>query len=550
MNCIKYVYASLILIISSSVFAMPPTYTLPSNEWRMISLPLTPPEGAKTVIDLFGDDLGDKDTYGTHWVLFEHDPAEKNPYRKLEVDETIDWKPGKGYWIQQIFGKEKTLTMPSNSYHTKPNPFPITLNPATVLNPEKEKGYNYQWSLVGSPYNETIKFDDLTLSPSGDEKMPCNHKKIGICEKLWRYKKGGYETIEAGGQLNPWDAFWTATNSPEESKITFKTFGTKGSYGTVKKEYSNSVVYHPEFKTKTDTPVIFFAPGWGTTTNCGVRYATMLEFIVSHGYTVICHTASNKSEGAAPIITNFKATVTALKEDLKNDPGINIGLDLQKIGIVGHSSGGGNSFKILQKFSEKGWSGSENGWGENGRFLFVMEPWFAFGMTKDDMKGLEKTNVVFVQFGKDGNNYKLGSTLKKACNTNPIKCYQDPRILLTQYSLLEGIKKEGNNTKDYLIFADAHHRYPRNDREKEGTYEKLLPNEMQGILRPLHALMQYTFREDGVRSYYDQPYEKGYQKLYAREAYDGSHKCDSKTVTKKQVGFDHCGNYKDKVNLP
>jgi hypothetical protein len=476
----------------------------------MISLPLTPPEGANTVETIFGDDLG---TYATDWVLFEYDPAEESGYRELKSDEKLA-DDGKGYWILQISGKEKTLTMPSKSYYnyTKPNPFPIELKHAAGAD-------TYRWNLVGVPFNATTKFNDLTFSP-------------GIVKKLWRYKyaggNGAYEAIEAGGQLNPWDAFWTAADTTENSKITVRTYGAEPNkpFEVVEWEHPYGVLYRPKMEGK--RPVIFFAPGYSTGNNepkCQTKYSTLLNFIASHGYAVICNNADNNNVSSTNIIDHFN---TMVKAPINKGEGKKVSdfIDLTKIGILGHSSGGGHSYKILEKFSEK-----DTNWGKDGRFLFVMEPWFAFGMTKKEMNTLTDTNFVLLQFGEDGNN-----------TTKEGKPYQDPRILLTQYSLT-GIADEN---KDYQIFADADHSYPTGD----GAV-----SEMQGILRPLDALMKYTF-EDPLNEEYreaalevgtDTPYNKdkarSYQKLLETSKYEGDHRCGK--YGEENRTFNHCGDYKD-----
>ncbi len=506
MNFLKFISISFLFIISSSVLAGLPKYTLPSDEWRMISLPLTPPKDTNTIDAIFGDTLG-KGTYDRDWVLYEFN-ASTNQYELLKLENKLE--PGKGYWIIQITGGDKILTMPNNSYYTKPNPFPIELEPAKEAN-------KYQWNLVGLPFNAKTKFNDLVFSN-------------GVHNKLWRYKyaggNGGYETIEAGGQLNPWDAFWTATDDTENSKITVSTFGKESKKGKIaNKEYSGGSVYFPKEKANKPTPVIFYAPGYFTT-DCG-KYSTLLGFIASHGYTAICNTVANSSTEAKDILDSLTKAVDELpKLNLPN------AIDTSKIGVMGFSSGGGHAFKILKEFSDKGW-------GENGRFLFVMEPWFAFDMTKADMKGLKDTNVVFVQFGKDGNNAPVWGRVKGE--------KQDPRILLTEYSLLEGIKPEH---KDYQIFSDAAHMYP-DDGDYEGDSihhpdpKQTRESEMQGILRPLDALMEYTFEnqteesrkaalEVGTDTPYDKDPKKSYQKLYEENDYD--FKCNDRRQN-------YCGSY-------
>jgi hypothetical protein len=292
----------------------------------MISLPLTPPADANKVKDIFGDDLGDK--YNEDWVLYKFD-AKTNQYgTPLEITDKLE--TGKGYWIIQISGESKSLDMPANSYYTKPNPFDIELESTKEVN-------KYQWNLVGLPFNTNIKFNDLTLSP-------------GVHKKLWRYKyaegTGGYETIEGENELTPWDAFWTATKDTQDSKIIVKTFGTEGSHRDKKvvtwKSNDESTVFHRRNGVGR-SPVVFFAPGWGKIdeAQCETeKYAPLWKFITSHGYAVICNNKPNQTTDSSKMIEGFKKA--AVDENVA--PYIN----LKKIGVMGHSSGGGHSFKILK----------------------------------------------------------------------------------------------------------------------------------------------------------------------------------------------------------
>jgi hypothetical protein len=513
MNRIIYSLASFLLLTSSYVFAGLPTYELPNNEWRMISLPLTPPTGEDSVAALFGDDLG-KDAYPDNWVVYQYDVTNNQYGEHLKLNDKLE--SGKGYWIIQETGVIKTLTMPSNSYYTKPNPFQISL-----ANPQG--GAKYQWNMAGLPFNSILPFNELEFSD-------------GIHKRLWRYNKNGYEIVEAGDQLNAWDGFWVATSDQAagDKTITVKTFGTKGIYDVTTWEHPDGItaLYRPTGLTK--RPVIFYAPGYGTegglndnSSSCKTKYSTLLSFIASHGYAVICNAKGNSvgnrkdkpegdGKGTQNIIDHFVNTV--------NHPNIAPLVDLKKIGILGFSSGGGHAFKVLNALDGKDW-------GTDARFLFVMEQWFAFSMNNADMNALEKTNIVFLQFGKDGNNvYPF----------NEKSVGQDPRILLTQYELLTGINAAH---KDYQIFSDANHAYP---------YGKDI-NSLQGILRPLDALMQYTFKGNekakkaALEVGTDSPYEDGYQKLYEKDAQPQYHfSCDHSYWAPNT--FDHCGNYE--ANLP
>ncbi len=161
-------------------------------------------------------------------------------------------------------------------------------------------------------------------------------------------------------------------------------------------------------------------------------------------------------------------------------------VDTDKIGVVGHSAGGGIIFKILDYYTK------EMNYGTNGRFLMGLDPWFAFGMNKEAMESLpSNTNLVFIKFGEGGNNKEDGT---------------DARIPLTEYYLLKSID---DIKKDYQIYdkENANHSYPTGSR----SY-----SQMQGILRPLDALLEYTFvtqseaiRKVALENGNDDPYENG-----------------------------------------
>jgi len=270
-------------------------------------------------------------------------------------------------------------------------------------------------------------------------------------------------------------------NADEERNIevSVHTYGLKGKYNVAtpweESKYHMSVVYYPSNISKASpTPVIFFAPGWESVNHRS--YETLLKFIASHGYTVIYAKDDTGAYSAQHLIKYFK--------QMMDNPEVEPYVDSTKIGVIGHSSGGGHAFKVLQEFSSYGW-------GSKGRFLLSLDPWFAFDMDKSDMRTLpSNTNVLLMQFGKGGEN--VGNST-------------DPRIPLSEYYLLSSISK---SKKDYQILNNATHAYPTGSR----TYA-----EMIGLLRPLDALMEYTFKKSkSIKAHQvalevgsDDPYKNG-----------------------------------------
>ncbi len=259
-----------------------------------------------------------------------------------------------------------------------------------------------------------------------------------------------------------------------------RDYGKEGSHllaePIIESVHGNSVLILPKSASAAKpVPVVFLAPGFRSKDY--THYQTLLNFIASQGYAAIY---ANDIDGfsANSIITHL--------DEMVSNPAITPLLDTSKIGVIGHSSGGGHLFRILKEFS----NASDKNWGENGRFLFAIEPWFAFGMSKDDMKSLpSNTNIIIQQYGIGGNN--------KQSNT-------DARIPLTEYYLLDSIN---NKQKDYQIFANADHGYPTGKTKKY--------SEMQGILKPLDALMELTFKDKPAKNAQHEALELGSDDPYA-----------------------------------
>ncbi len=242
-------------------------------------------------------------------------------------------------------------------------------------------------------------------------------------------------------------------------------------------------------------PVVFFASGYGSADS--KDYETLLTFIAGHGYCVIYakHAWDN-------VFANMDKMLDAAN-------GILPKLDTTRIGVMGHSLGGGYTFKILEHYADMGY-------GDNGRFIMVLEGYYAYGMDTEAMKQLPAdTNVVMQQYGPGGNN---------AANDT------DPRITLTEFYMLDSLPKR---QKDWQIVEGADHHYPYGN----GPY-----SQMQGILKPLDALMAYTF-EDRASAYdialeagSDDPYAYGNGIQTVNPTADYGYKCDHDI----NVAIDYC----------
>ncbi len=234
-------------------------------------------------------------------------------------------------------------------------------------------------------------------------------------------------------------------------------------------------IYYPQEEIKDKKiPFVLFSPGWGSTRDDS--YYSILTFIAKQGYAVIY--AKDPAEVTTSIIIDrFQKII-----DKYNF------LDFSKFGVIGHSSGGGNTFNILKHFTKKGW-------GKDGNFILATASWFAFDMKESDFKEIpSNSKIVMLQFAEDQTT--------------------DPRIPLRIYSLLTTIH---NDNKDYVMIPNANHGYIAGNRDY---------TLMQDILYPLDALMDNVFNENplakraALENGNDDPYGSGLQPIKPSNQYD------------------------------
>lgn len=257
-------------------------------------------------------------------------------------------------------------------------------------------------------------------------------------------------------------------------------FGQDGGH-TVAQPYQEptelATLYYPtDASIANKVPVVFLTPGFG-----GIepnQYDTLLRFIASHGFAAVFVEDNNKFDFSSVDMINDISAMVADKAEI---------LDTTRIGVFGHSSGGGYAFNVLDKLSDV------QGWGSNGRFLFVSEGWFAFEMMQIDMRTLpSNTNVVMQQYGPGGNSHDNGT---------------DARILLTEFYLLESIAED---KKDFQVDISGDHGSPYGAGATAVDFA-----EMALILQPLGALMEYTFVDPNNQIAHDAALELGSDDPYA-----------------------------------
>lgn len=185
-----------------------PPYTLPANEWRIISVPSDLPAEQNTVTELFGDDMiGD---YGSDWVIYDFNTQE-NRYNNVGVRGKLD--RGKSYWIIQLTGNPVQLSLPNTSAIVEPKSelgcasvdcFPFqTTDPASS-----------PWHMAGNPFDQMISIEDIRIvSDQGSCATGCTLTDASDANLIQPqiYSFNGTTYIQQPAQsndLDAWTGFW------------------------------------------------------------------------------------------------------------------------------------------------------------------------------------------------------------------------------------------------------------------------------------------------------------------------------------------------------
>jgi len=358
---------------------------------------------------------------------------------------------------------------------------------------------NYAITLTGSDNDNPITYSVLT--------QPIHGTLSGTAPNLLYTPNAGYV-----GE----DSFTFMVNDGDHDSavvtvniVIGHNYGTAGSYDVstyAEVDNGNSIVYYPSnIVNMPKTPLLFFLPGFQSKNHNS--YKSLLTFIASHGYSVIY---------AKDYYGDPKKFIERFEKMLDNNNDVLPYVDTTRIGVIGHSSGGGGTFKVLKHFSDKGY-------GTNGRFLMSLDGWFAFGMNSKNMRELpSNTNIVMQRYHTVPQGEGLDNT-------------QDPRITLSEYALLDSID---NVKKDYQVFTPAGHGYPGGNKNY---------TQMQGLLKPLDALMKYTFEGDdaahdtALENGSDTPYVDGLENVREKWRYD--YRCNSHKNLAEVMEIDYCNEY-------
>ncbi|WP_216823434.1 alpha/beta hydrolase family protein [Niastella vici] len=205
-------------------------------------------------------------------------------------------------------------------------------------------------------------------------------------------------------------------------------------------------------------PVIFYSHPFGgeqSAYNIG-----LFNFIAKKGYVVVF--APYATFGVS-IEQRYNTLWQSFKTAVSLYPKL---IDTTKVGFMGHSFGGGASFALAYK------GFVEEGWGANGRFIFVQAPWYAYQITQQQLQSFPANTRLIAQVYDDDitNDHRIA-----------IDMFKSIRIPDTEKDFIL-VKKTVVDNYTYT----AEHNLP-NTRSAYDAYDYYV------VYRLLDALIDYSF---------------------------------------------------------
>ncbi|MBU3024957.1 alpha/beta hydrolase [Zobellia galactanivorans] len=241
-------------------------------------------------------------------------------------------------------------------------------------------------------------------------------------------------------------------------------YGSDGTYTVAKTTFESPIyegknveIFYPQEATEA-LPTIFYSHPYGgeeSEYNIG-----LYEFIAKKGYAVVF--APYPTTGVS-VDERYETLWESFKKAATDYPDI---IDTEKVGFMGHSFGGGASFSLAYK------GFVEEGWGENGRFIFAMAQWFSYQLSDTQLDNFPSNTKLITQVYDDDvtNDHRMAIDIFK--NINIADAEKD--FILIKSSVLN----------DYTYSAE--HNLP-NTKSAYDAYD------YYGIYRLLDAMIDYSF---------------------------------------------------------
>ncbi|NML56831.1 alpha/beta hydrolase [Chryseobacterium cheonjiense] len=246
-------------------------------------------------------------------------------------------------------------------------------------------------------------------------------------------------------------------------------YGSDGSYQVAEINFTNPQytatqvsIFYPQGITSPRPTIFFSHPFGGEDKDYNIE---LYNFIAKKGYVVVFVPYRTIDISVNHRYQTLWEGFTKAAADYPNI------IDTQKVGFMGHSFGGGASIDLAYKaFTEKGW-------GQYGRFLFTMAPWYSFNWnsplsTQEQLQNFPSNTKMITQVydEDDFNDHRMAIDIFK--NINIPNAEKD--FIYIKSSTVNG----------YNYVTD--HAMP----SSRTTFDAL---DYYGVYRLLDAMMDYSF---------------------------------------------------------
>ena len=224
--------------------------------------------------------------------------------------------------------------------------------------------------------------------------------------------------------------------------------------------------FHPRFDGK-PRPILFFCHGIGA--EDPQVYMQLFKHLVSWGYPVV-YAPYNKSSAIGSPIEAYSMMWSGFNAGVRKWAA---NIDTARIGIIGHSFGGGAVPSLTWKML------NEKHWGNRGAFMYIMAPWYSYDITQKQLEQFPQSVALIMEvFDNDMTN--------------------DPRMAI---DIFKSIAIPGSQKDFITLISDtcegkalvADHGVP------EGTYPfgwNVNALDYYGVYRMVHALAALTLDND------------------------------------------------------
>ena len=221
------------------------SYSVPNDQWQIISLPCDP-GASNTISDVLGDDL--IGVYGTDWGLYEFDETAgtSGSYSLLSTSSALS--PGLGYWLIKLNGAGNWSMETTDAINSEP--FEIALTAA-------HNGTIGQQNMVGNPLSKTHAWADTRVLDTygncyGSPSIAATAGSVGVINNAINFYNGSSYTICDDTGTNPpctlaaGEGFWVQVPDNGETNARLRIGGACESGSTVAADKSAKATLEKE----------------------------------------------------------------------------------------------------------------------------------------------------------------------------------------------------------------------------------------------------------------------------------------------------------------